>query len=197
MPIDHCADRMGLASQQVMPRREGEEPDRVWKKGRGGPGRPGRAHVARTCGENLPPAVLRGHVDPLTSSSREANHRPYGASLSGSTNRARHQSAGAKGGPGSYNAYRTERFGEFSSSETAPRGMTSCTKSYDHSIPYEDTRAAHRNRTHLGAFIPCIRGQKQLAVPLTGSAPAIVHHLGSQPVCCRIAPPALTQSIIL
>ena len=68
---------------------------------------------------------------------------------------------------------------------------------YDHSIPYEDTRAAHRNRTHLGAFIPCIRGQKQLAVPLTGSAPAIVHHLGSQPVCCRIAPPALTQSIIL
>ena len=47
--------------------------DRVWKKSRGGPGRPGRAHVARTCGENLPPAVLRGHVDPLTSSSREAN----------------------------------------------------------------------------------------------------------------------------
>ena len=72
MPIDHCADRMGLASQQVMPKElsaEGialvEEPDRLWKKGRGGPGRPGRAHVARTCGENLPPAVLRGHVDPL------------------------------------------------------------------------------------------------------------------------------------
>ena len=49
---------------------------------------------------------------------------------------------------------------------------------------------------------PCIRGQQQLG-SLTGSTPAIVHHLGSQPelcasaCCCRIASPALTQSIIL
>ena len=145
--------------------------------------------MVRTCGENLPPAVLRGHVDPL-------NLILPGGEQANSPALRRifiriHQSRASricwrKGRTWkSYNAYRAEKFGEFSSSETAPRGMTSCTKSYDHSIPYEDTRAAHRNRTHLRAFIPCIRGQKQLAVPLTGSAPAIVHHLGSQPELLR------------
>ena len=118
--------------------------------------------MVRTCGENLPPAVLRRRsAEPHPPERR--THRPYGASLSGFTNRARHESAGAKGGPGN---------------------RTTPTERKD-SVNYEDTRAAHRNRTHLRAFIPCICGQKQLAVPLTGSAPAIVHHLGSQPELLR------------
>ena len=77
MPIDHAADRMGLAPQyrrwlRLMLKElsademaSSEEPDRLWRTAwEEFPECQAELMLVRTCGENLP-AVLRGHVDPL------------------------------------------------------------------------------------------------------------------------------------
>ena len=84
--------------------------------------------MARTCGENLPPAVLRGHVDPLNFILPRGELTGLTAHLYQDPPIARVTNLLAQRAVLEIvQRLPNEDFGEFSSSETAPRGMTSCT----------------------------------------------------------------------
>ena len=110
MPIESLADRLGVAPQYhgwlrlILKELSAddiastEEPRRLWKRlWDEFPDCQAEIMLGRICGEKLP-AVLKGDVDPLSLLFPEGALTDRGASLSGCTNLARRQSAGAEGG---------------------------------------------------------------------------------------------------